>query len=103
VTFNSDVGFVAETGKGAGSIVMRNSQGEVLAAATQLYEHTSDALISKALVAHDGVMLAQLLSMKKVILEVDNSVMVALLLSDEGRRCAGLWQEIREKCGFHIL
>ncbi|AQK57477.1 hypothetical protein ZEAMMB73_Zm00001d052600 [Zea mays] len=78
----------ATTGKGAGSIVMRNSQGEVLAAATQLYEHTSDALISKALVAHDGVMLAQLLSMKKVILEVDNSVMVALLLSDEGRRCA---------------
>jgi hypothetical protein len=44
-------------------------------------------------------MLAQLLSMEKVVIEVDNCVLVALIRSDEGRRCAiaGLWQEIRER------
>ena len=99
VKINSDAAFVAETGKGAGGVVMRNSQGEVLAAAAQLYEHIPDALTSEALAARDGVVLAQMLSMEKVILEVDNSVLVALLRSDEGRRSAiaGLWQEIRER------
>jgi hypothetical protein len=77
---------------------MRNSRGEVLAAAAQLYEHIPDALTSEALAARDGVVLAQMLSMEKVILEVDNSVLVALLRSDEGRSAiAGLWQEIRER------
>jgi hypothetical protein len=41
-------------------VVMRNSQGEILAATTHLYEHLPDALTSEA---SDGVMLAQLLSM----------------------------------------
>jgi hypothetical protein len=93
VKINLDAAFVAKTGKGAGGVVMRNSQGEVLAAAAQLYEHIPDALTSEALAARDGVVLAQMLSMEKVILEVDNSVLVALLRSDEGRRSAiaGLW------------
>jgi hypothetical protein len=68
--------------------VMRNSRGEVLAVATQLYEHIPDSLTIEALAARDGVMLAQLLSMEKVILEVDNSVLVTLLRSGKGRRCA---------------
>jgi hypothetical protein len=34
VKINSDATFVAETGKGAGGVVMRNSQGEVLVVAT---------------------------------------------------------------------
>jgi hypothetical protein len=98
VKINSDVAFVAETDKGAGGVVMRNSYGEVLAATAQLYEHIPDALTSEALAARDGVVLVQMLSMKKVILEVDNSVLVALLRSEEGRwsAIAGLWQEIRE-------
>jgi hypothetical protein len=33
VKINSDATFVAETGKGAGGVVMRNSQGEVLVVA----------------------------------------------------------------------
>jgi hypothetical protein len=80
-------------------VVMRNSQGEVLAAAAQLYEHIPDALTSEALAARDGVVLAQMLSVEKAILEVDNSVLVALLRSEEGRRSviAGLWQEIKER------
>jgi hypothetical protein len=86
VKINSDAAFVAETGKGAVGVVMRNSQGEVLAASAQLYEHIPDALTSEALDARDGVVLAQMLSMEKVILEIDNSVLVALLRSDEGRR-----------------
>jgi hypothetical protein len=99
VKINSDDAFVAEMGKGAEGVVMRNSQGEVLVAAAQLYEHIPDALTSGALAARDGVVLAQMLSMEKVILEVDNSVLVALLRSEEGRRSAiaGLWQEIRER------
>jgi hypothetical protein len=76
-------------------VVMRNSHREVLVASAHLYEHLPDVLTSEA---SDGVMLVQLLSMEKVILEVDNCVLVALFRSDEGRRCAitSLWQEIRE-------
>ena len=91
--------FVSATGDGAGGAVVRNSQGEIMMAAARFYKHLPDVLTSEALAARDGVMLAQELGVEQLILELDNSTLVALLRSEDGGRCAiaGLWQEIRER------
>ena len=86
-------------GDGAGGAVVRNFQGEIMMAAARFYKHLPDVLTSEALAARDGVMLAQELGVEQLILELDNSTLVALLRSEDGGRCAiaGLWQEIRER------
>ena len=96
---NTDAAFVSATGDGAGGAVVRNSQGEIMMAAARFYKHLPDVLTSEALAARDGVMLAQELGVEQLILELDNSTLVALLRSEDGGRCAiaGLWQEIRER------
>ena len=89
---NTDAAFVSTTGDGAGGAVVRNLQGEIMMAAARFYKHLPDVLTSEALAARDGVMLAQELGVEQLIL-------VALLRSEDGGRCAiaGLWQEIRER------
>ena len=96
---NIDAAFVSATGDGAGGAVVRNSQGEIMMAAARFYKHLPDVLTSEALAARDGMMLAQDLGVEQLILELDNSTLVALLWSEDGGRCAiaGLWQEIRER------
>ena len=95
---NTDAAFVSATGDGAGGAVVRNSQGEIMMAAARFYKHLPDVLTSEALAARDGMMLAQDLGVDELILELDNSTLVALIRSEDGGRCAiaGLWQEIRK-------
>ena len=58
---------------------MRNSQGEIMMAAARFYKHLPDVLTSEALAARDGMMLAHDLGVEELILELDNSTLVALL------------------------
>ena len=53
-------------------------------AAARFYKHLPDVLTSEALAARDGVMLAQELGVEQLILELDNSTLVALLRSEDG-------------------
>ena len=76
---NTDAAFVSATGDGAGGAVVRNSQGEIMMAAARFYKHLPDVLTSEALAARDGMMLAQDLGVDQLILELDNSTLVALL------------------------
>lgn len=53
---------------GASGAVLRNSQGEVLAAMAQAYTNIADVLMAKALTARDVVVLATEHGATKVIL-----------------------------------
>jgi hypothetical protein len=79
-------------------MVVRNSQGEIMARVSHFYKHLHDALTSAILAARDVLILAQMLDMDQAILEIDNCTLVALLRFEEGGRCAiaGLRREIRE-------
>ena len=74
-------------------------------AAARFYKHLPDVLTSEALAARDGVMLAQELGVEQLILELDNSTLVALLRSEDGGRCAiaGLGKKSGSVAGFSIL
>jgi hypothetical protein len=79
-------------------VVLRNSQGEDLAAVARAYTNIADVTMAEALAARDGVLLATEQGATKVILEVDNLQVASLIRSEEGIRSAisGIWLEIRE-------
>jgi hypothetical protein len=94
----TDASYSVATASGARGVVLRNSQGEDLAAVARAYTNIADVTMAEALAARDGVLLATEQGATKVILEVDNLQVASLIRSEEGIRSAisGIWLEIRE-------
>jgi hypothetical protein len=70
--FITDASYSVATASGASGVVLRNSQGKVLAAVARVYTNIADVTMAEALAARDGVLLATEQGATKVILEVDN-------------------------------
>ena len=98
VKVNTDASFSALSASGASGVVLRNSQGEVIAALARAYTNIADVTMAEALAARDGVLLASEQAATKVILEVDNLQVASLIRSENGLRSAisGIWHEIKE-------
>ena len=80
---NFDASLYAETGRGAWGCVVRNSQGEFLAARSGYLEHMAGPLHAEMSACVRAVEAAAELGIHRVMFESDSSVLVNALNSDE--------------------
>ena len=76
-----------ETYRGASGVVLRNEQGQFIAAKYKQHELIPDALTIEAYAYHDAVLLIKDLRLTKVIIETDCQELVALWNSRATNRC----------------
>jgi ribonuclease HI len=60
-------------------VIIRDSEGAPLAAATKLYDHMADALTGEFLATRDGLELARQRGYHKIILESDSLTLVNMM------------------------
>lgn len=82
VKLNTDAAFNINLFTGSAGVVMRDHQGQVLAAAARWFDDVPDALTAEALAAKEGLELAVENGYDRVILEVDCSSLKNLIEDD---------------------
>jgi len=97
---NVDTTSKVESQQGATGVVIRDENGEVLAAKCKWYDSTPNILTVEAYAAHDGAVLMNLLNQLKVMMETDSLEMQSLWRTNDNNRSTIL--PVRNEIQEHI-
>jgi ribonuclease HI len=108
IKVNFDAAFKTETYQGASGVVLRNAQGQFVAAKCKQHGSIPDALTAEAYAYHDAALLIKDLGLTKVIVEMDCQELVALWNSRTSNRCAIIpvlnqIQELSRQCTHFVF
>jgi ribonuclease HI len=108
IKVNFDVAFEIETYQGASGMVLRNAQGQVIAAKCKQYGSIPDTLTAEAYAYRDAMLMIKDLGLPKVIVETDCQELVALWNSRTSNRCAIIpvlnqIQDLSQQCTHFVL